>query len=290
MVHAFRHGRETRRRRLARFYSRHMMFPTFVVLEPIRVRPQARCTHRLLGSSYCFTPGVEVPDSGGSSAVAGSEHDEHSVASPDLRTGVSVLATDRVTADWASAWLDAHPEITLLPPERAREAGVLLYLATRPEEQSVELLRRYSGDAALCNLPKVLVAPGISDRFLLEAVGHGVVSFLDYTSVSLSDVTEALIEANQGGSRLPGVLTRALTDAIREQQRDSTAIARRSGLEPREIEVLRMLAEGHDVREIAARLRYSESTVKAITHGVVKRLGLRNRIEAVAYGVRVGAY
>lgn len=267
-----------------------MTFPTFVVLEPIRVRPRARCTHRLLGSSYCFTPDIEVPGPDGTSPVAGSEHDGRSVVSPDLRTPVSVFAADRVTADWASAWLDAHPEITLLPPDRAREAGVLLYLTTRLEEQSLELLRRYSGDDALCNLPKVLVAPGISDSSLLEAVGHGVVSFLDYTSVGLGDVTEALIEANQGRSRLPGALTRALTDAIREQRRDSTAVARRSGLEPREIEVLRMLAEGDNVREIAARLRYSESTVKAVIHGVVKRLGLRNRIEAVAYGVRVGAY
>jgi DNA-binding NarL/FixJ family response regulator len=154
----------------------------------------------------------------------------------------------------------------------------------------MELLRRYSGDSQICNLPKVLVSPCISGDFLLEAVGHGVVSYLEYSSTSLSEVTEALVEADRGGSRLPGALTRALTDEVREQRRDSTAIARKSGLEPREIEVLRRLAEGDDVREIAARLRYSESTVKGIIHDVVKRLGLRNRVEAVAYGVRIGAY
>ncbi|MFI8527559.1 LuxR C-terminal-related transcriptional regulator [Promicromonospora sukumoe] len=201
-----------------------------------------------------------------------------------------MLAAEPISADWAGAWFRAHPEITLLPPERAREAGVLLYLTARSEEKPMDLLRRYAGDSSLCALPKVLVAPCIEGDSLLEAVGHGVVSFLSYASASLSEVTEALVEASQGGSRLPGALTRALTDEIREQRRDSTAIARRSGLEPREIEVLRMLAEGEDVREIAAKLRYSESTVKGIIHGVVKRLGLRNRIEAVAYGVRIGAY
>ncbi|MBO0609841.1 helix-turn-helix transcriptional regulator [Myceligenerans salitolerans] len=205
-------------------------------------------------------------------------------------TAVSVFAADRISADLAGAWLRAHPATTLLPQEKAQDASVLLYLTARSKDDPMRLLRRSSGVTGICEIPKVLVAPHISDHCLLEAVGHGVVSFLNYSSTSLVEVTEALVEAARGGSRLSGALTRALTDEIREQRRDTDVIARRSGLEPREIEVLRMLAEGDDVGEIAARLRYSESTVKAVIHAVVKRLGLRNRIEAVAYGARIGAY
>ncbi|MCP2263276.1 regulatory protein, luxR family [Promicromonospora thailandica] len=203
---------------------------------------------------------------------------------------MSVFAADRISADWANAWLRDHPDITLLPPEMARDAGVLLYVTARTEDEPADLLRRSSGVPGVCEIPKVLVAPCISNQSLLEVVGHGVVSFLSYTSVGLNEITEALMEADRGGSRLPGALTRALTDEIREQRRDSDVIARKAGLEPREIEVLRMLAEGSDVREIAARLQYSESTVKGVIQGVVRRLGLRNRIEAVAYGARIGAY
>lgn len=267
-----------------------MTFPTFVVLAPNKARPPALGTHRAPTAPHGSTSGTGMPDVAEASTADQSTGYPHSVTRAGLRTTVSVIATDRISADWASAWLRAHPDITLLPPERARDAGVLLYLTARPEVQPMELLRRHSGDSAICDLPKVLVSPCISGDALVEAVGHGVVSYLEYTSTSLSEVTEALIEADRGGSRLPGALIRALTDEVREQRRDSTAIARKSGLEPREIEVLRMLAEGDDVREIAARLRYSESTVKGIIHDVVKRLGLRNRVAAVAYGARIGAY
>ncbi|MBS2538423.1 response regulator transcription factor [Catenulispora sp. NF23] len=62
-----------------------------------------------------------------------------------------------------------------------------------------------------------------------------------------------------------------------------------SGLESREIDVLRLLADGCDTAEIAERLSYSERTVKNIISGILTRLGLRNRAQAVAYAIRHGA-
>jgi DNA-binding CsgD family transcriptional regulator len=41
--------------------------------------------------------------------------------------------------------------------------------------------------------------------------------------------------------------------------------------------------------EIAAKLNYSERTIKTIIHTMMTRLGLRNRPHAVAYAMRVGA-
>jgi DNA-binding NarL/FixJ family response regulator len=61
-----------------------------------------------------------------------------------------------------------------------------------------------------------------------------------------------------------------------------------AGLYTREVDVLRLLAEGMDTLEIAQRLNYSERTVKNIIHGVLSRLKLRNRSHAVAYALRNG--
>ena len=60
------------------------------------------------------------------------------------------------------------------------------------------------------------------------------------------------------------------------------------GLARREIEVLRLVAEGLDTAEIARRLSYSERTIKNVLHEVTTRLQLRNRPHAVAYAVRQG--
>src|SRR5690606_1768038 len=247
-----------------------MVFPTFVVLE----RPKERLLDGLARHPN-LADGVLMITGSASGPGASSDGSRSG-----RRTAVAIFADERLTADWAGTWFEVHPAIDLLPRERASEAGVLLFLAPRSEEQAVRLVRRWAMGPALRDLPKVLVAPQIGGAALLTAVEHGVVSFLDHSSTSLGEATTALIEADRGGSRLPGPLMRALVDQVRER-RDLGDVPRGSGLEPREVEVLRLLADGWDVREIADHLRYSESTVKGVIHGVVRRLGLRNRIEAV---------
>ena len=59
-------------------------------------------------------------------------------------------------------------------------------------------------------------------------------------------------------------------------------------LTPREIDVLRLMADGLDTNEIAGELCYSERTVKNVIYGVTHRLKLRNRSHAVAYALRTG--
>ena len=61
-----------------------------------------------------------------------------------------------------------------------------------------------------------------------------------------------------------------------------------NGLATREIEVLRLVADGCDTHEIADKLAYSERTVKNVLHDVTTRLQLRNRSHAVAYALRQG--
>jgi DNA-binding CsgD family transcriptional regulator len=61
-----------------------------------------------------------------------------------------------------------------------------------------------------------------------------------------------------------------------------------SGLTAREVDVLRLMAEGLDTAEIAGKLCYSERTVKNVIYGITHRLKLRNRSHAVAYALRSG--
>nr|WP_281497227.1 helix-turn-helix transcriptional regulator [Ornithinimicrobium sp. F0845] len=61
-----------------------------------------------------------------------------------------------------------------------------------------------------------------------------------------------------------------------------------TGLTPREAQVLRLVADGHDTAEIARELCYSERTVKNVLHDLTTRLQLRNRSHAVAYALREG--
>jgi DNA-binding NarL/FixJ family response regulator len=59
-------------------------------------------------------------------------------------------------------------------------------------------------------------------------------------------------------------------------------------LTPREIEVLRLLAEGLGNKEIASRLAISEHTVKFHVASIMGKLGAASRTEAVTLGIRRG--
>lgn len=206
----------------------------------------------------------------------------------DVRpVAVTVRATDRVTEDGANAYLGTCADIRWLPFEECGRADVLLFLAGRVTDRTLALLRRTATrpDGVL---PVVLVAEVIAERQLTQAIEYGVVSVLIRGSAGFPHIVETLVESGRGGSRMPGTLVRQLVRRTHARERGLDDVTSRTGLEAREIEVLRLLADGLGTGEIAGRLSYSERTIKAVIHDVVKRLGLRNRTHAVVYGMREG--
>ncbi|WP_246127403.1 helix-turn-helix transcriptional regulator [Amycolatopsis rhizosphaerae] len=136
----------------------------------------------------------------------------------------------------------------------------------------------------------VLVADQLRQAELWTAIERGLTILLPRAEATTARLLRAVNDAYRGHAALPpeqlGRLLRALSQ-LNEQvlaPRDLTL----SGLSHRETDVLRLLAEGLDTGEIAATLAYSERTVKNILHGMLTRLGLNNRVHAVAHGIRNG--
>jgi DNA-binding NarL/FixJ family response regulator len=78
-------------------------------------------------------------------------------------------------------------------------------------------------------------------------------------------------------SRLPSSIT------------DALVLRRPLGrLTPRQVEVLRMVAEGHRTREIANRLKLSVKTIESHRGEIMKRLGIHDLVSLVRYAMRLG--
>ena len=71
---------------------------------------------------------------------------------------------------------------------------------------------------------------------------------------------------------------------------ESPSLSRLNGgvMDPRRIEVLKLLAGGADTRTIARNLQLSERTVKTLVHDIQLTLGVSTRAQAVAEGIRLG--
>jgi DNA-binding NarL/FixJ family response regulator len=122
---------------------------------------------------------------------------------------------------------------------------------------------------------------------VISAVEAGAVGFLRKDTLT-QDVLQAAIQAAEGGA---AIVTADLLTAMLHGPRAEPEIEaprQSSRLTEREQRVLALIAEGHQTREVAEQLCYSERTVKNVLHDVVTKLNARSRSQAVAHAVRDG--
>jgi DNA-binding NarL/FixJ family response regulator len=120
-------------------------------------------------------------------------------------------------------------------------------------------------------------------RYVFEALKAGASGY-----VLKRDVDQSLLDAIRAVHRGEAFLTNAVERSlIREWMSDSTK-GPEEPLSPREQEVLKLIAEAHTNREIADTLHLAEKTVESHRANILRKLGMRDRVELVRYAVRRG--
>jgi DNA-binding NarL/FixJ family response regulator len=200
---------------------------------------------------------------------------------------VALQATDPLSLAGLTRSLEPRPEIRLLGTDQRADADVLVVATDRLSSDVVSALRRA---AAEVGKPVVLVTKEISEAELLTAVECRVVAVLPRVGATGDRLAHSVLAAAAGGGVMPPHLVGELLKHVERLQREVLTPhgLNASGLTPREIDVLRLMADGMDTAEIAGKLCYSERTVKNVIYGVTHRLKLRNRSHAVAYALRAG--
>ncbi|MER8184464.1 response regulator transcription factor [Kitasatospora sp. NPDC094015] len=203
---------------------------------------------------------------------------------------VAVLSGDPISSAGVAALLRHCPAATLLPAERRDEADVVLVLTGEVTEETLACLERTGRASTNPAMRMVLVGEVVRDQHLLRAVNSGVLSVIPRRDAAPERVLRAVLGVREGYAELPGRAAARLVEWVREVQHDVLAPngLTTCRLESREVEVVRLIAEGLETAAIAERLNYSERTIKNIIHGAMNRLGLHNRAHTVAYALRAG--
>lgn len=168
-------------------------------------------------------------------------------------------------------------------------------IGQRPDLVLLDLDLGAFGDAtamipALCDARlRVLVMTGVSDRVrIAAALEQGAIGYR-----SKSDGFEALVRAalaaRDGTHALDPETRVVLLDELRvARRRRAAALAPFERLTDRERETLRAMAGGRTVEEIARGWVVSEATVRTHVRGVLRKLGVRSQLAAVAAGLQSG--
>jgi DNA-binding NarL/FixJ family response regulator len=203
------------------------------------------------------------------------------------RIPVVVQAPDPISLAGVRSQLGQHAVIELLDSAEAGPGMVAVLVNEGPDETTLSRLRRLvRSDGARA----VLVVNAIREAELLDVIECGVGAIVWRHEASAHRLVQAVLAAARGDGDLPADLLGRLITQVGSLQRTASGQSGvpLSGLVPREIDVLRLVAEGLDTGEIASKLSYSERTVKNVMHGLTTRLHLRNRAHAVAYALREG--
>ncbi|HEX9969099.1 MAG TPA: response regulator transcription factor [Acidimicrobiales bacterium] len=203
------------------------------------------------------------------------------------RVPVFVYAADPISQAGLAAQLRSRPEVRVVEESDVDAALVAVVMADEVDEETVRVVRAIERNGC----PRVvLVVTRLDDTGLLAAIEAGACGILRRSDAVPERLVSVVLSAAAGDGSVPPDLLGRLLDQVARLQRQ--VLAPRgltlSGLSEREVEVLRLVSEGHDTGEIASKLAYSERTVKNVIHDITTRLQLRNRSHAVAYALRAG--
>jgi DNA-binding NarL/FixJ family response regulator len=168
-----------------------------------------------------------------------------------------------------------------------RRPDVILMDVRMPRLDGVEATRRLveAGSEA-----RVLILTTFDlDEYVYEALRAGASGFL-LKDVQPAQLVDAIRVVARGEALLAPTVTRRLLDRFAHALPASPGEPppKLSSLTERELEVLGLLAGGLSNAELAERLFLSETTVKTHVSSILRKLGLRDRVQAVVVAYQAG--
>ncbi|MBI5927981.1 MAG: response regulator transcription factor [Chloroflexi bacterium] len=163
------------------------------------------------------------------------------------------------------------------------QADVVLLDLEMPEMDGVECIVRLRELNPDCRI--IVFTAFDTDERILSAVQAGAQGYL-LKGARREDVFNAIRVVHAGGSLLAPVIASKLLRHVSHP--DTPDDSSPDALTPRELEVLKLIAQGQQNKEIGAALFISERTVKFHVSSILSKLGAGNRTEAVAIAAQQG--
>ncbi|GGU90939.1 DNA-binding response regulator [Actinomadura cremea] len=203
---------------------------------------------------------------------------------PLIRTGFATI-------------IDAQPDLEVVGECGDGRAGVDLARELNPDMvvmdvrmpvlDGIEATRLLAGDGVERPVKVLVVTTFNLDEYVYEALRAGASGFL-LKDAPPAQLLHGIRTVATGAALLAPEVTRQLVGRYAARIRPVQATPEDTALTPRELEVLRLIADGLSNSEIAGRLVISQETVKTYVSRILTKLDLRDRVQAVVYAYRHG--
>ena len=200
--------------------------------------------------------------------------DDHPVVREGLRTFLGTVEGIEVVAD-ASDGAEAVDLVAEHSPD------VVLMDLSMPNVDGIEATQRIVDSHTTTKV--IALTSFATDDKVFPAIRAGAAGYL-LKEAEPAELAEAIRKVHRGESILhPNIAARLMQDVAA-----ATPRAHRTDLTRRELEVLRLIAQGMSNRQIASELSVAEKTVKTHVSNVLSKLGVADRTQAALYAVQHG--
>jgi DNA-binding NarL/FixJ family response regulator len=190
--------------------------------------------------------------------------------------------------------LDAEPDLTVVAEAGDGREAVRIALSTELDLAVLDVaMPHLTGLQAAAELKRrrpelrtLMLSMYDSEQYFFEALKAGASGYV-LKSVANRDLIEACRATMRGEPFLyPAAVTALIRDYLERAKRGETTPE--DPLSPRELEVVKLIAEGFTSEEIGQQLFISKKTVDRHRENVLEKLGMRNRVELTRYAIRRG--
>lgn len=210
---------------------------------------------------------------------------------------ITILLADdhRIVRDGLKLLLSAEPDFNVVGEtgdglEAARlaeqlEPNVVVTDLIMPSLRGLELVRLLKQRVPTSRV--VILSMHSNEAFVIDALRNGAAAYV-LKDASAAELVRAVREVMAGRRYLSAPLSQPAIEAYLQKPKKSTATDPMDTLTSRELEVLKLAAEGHTSAEIAGRLFISPRTVEIHRGNVLHKLGLRSQNELIHFAYRKG--
>ena len=190
--------------------------------------------------------------------------------------------------------LDNEPDLTVVAEAGDGAEAISMARQEKPDLAILDIaMPRLTGLQAARELSRLLPDLRIliltmydNEQYFFEALKAGASGYV-LKSAANRDLIEACRATMRGEPFLyPAAVTALIRDYLDRASRGEATPE--DPLTPRELEVVKLIAEGHTSEEIAEQLFISKKTVDRHRANILEKLGMRNRVELTRYAIRRG--
>lgn len=200
---------------------------------------------------------------------------------PLLRKGIRQLIEDEDDLELVAEASGAEEGIRLA---LEHDPDLILLDLNMPETNGIEALKQLRAEGVTARIVMFTVSDHEED--VVVALKSGADGYL-LKDMEPEDLLEQLRQAALGKMVVSERLTTLLAEALRNQ-RTRPAGPDIANLTAREMQIMRLIAEGLSNKMIARRLDVTEGTVKVHVKNLLKKMQLRSRVEVAVWAVQEG--